>query len=379
MSGPGEEQRGTAAEGGEFVDWGLAERLALMVARSDSRASAVGQEEIDRAADGTVGLVCEYTGLEVAGELPRPEAVDRPAWVEANLAAIRGMSGELERRLAASLRMPEPLGGLARTVAGTAAGAEAGLALGFLARKVLGQYDVALIGPTRAPRLLFVGPNLAEAERRLGAERELFLRWIALHEATHAVQFAAVPWLREHLGSLVEELMRGASLRPELRDVRNALARMLSPPDPRRLAEHLREEGLISLLAGPDQLHLLRRLQATMAVIEGYSEHVMDAIGERLDPRYSRLRELIEANRERQGLLDAIVARLLGLEGKLRQYRVGKRFADGVAEREGIERLNDVWAGPEALPDPEELEDPERWLARVRPAAAACNQSPPQG
>jgi uncharacterized protein (DUF2342 family) len=60
---------------------------------------------------------------------------------------------------------------------------------------------------------------------------------------------------------------------------------------------------------------------------------------------------------------------LLGLELKLRQYRDGKRFADDVVERAGIERLNRAWSGPEALPDEGELGDAEEWLARTAPPA----------
>ena len=80
---------------------------------------------------------------------------------------------------------------LGQTLARAATGAEVGLTLGYLAQKVVGQYDVALIGPTREPRLLFVAPNLSAAQQRLDVDRELFLSWIALHETTHAVQFAA--------------------------------------------------------------------------------------------------------------------------------------------------------------------------------------------
>ena len=87
---------------------------------------------------------------------------------------------------------------------------ELGLVSAFMAQRVLGQYDVALIGPSRPSRLLFVAPNLAEAQRRLGAERDPFLRWVAIHEATHVVQFGAVPWLRDHIGGLAEELLSGA-------------------------------------------------------------------------------------------------------------------------------------------------------------------------
>jgi coenzyme F420 biosynthesis associated uncharacterized protein len=348
-----------------FVDWALAERVAVAVAGSGPEGAAVSQEDVDGVGERASAMVDEYTGLEPRAPLPLPEAVDRPEWVRANLTAFRSMSGDVERRLAASLRLPGPLHGLARTVAGTAAAAQLGLALGYVGRKVLGQYDVAVIGPARPPRLLFVAPNLAEAHRRMGGDRALFLHWIALHEATHAYQFAAVPWLRDHIGGMVEELLGVATLDGDPPRLRAAVRRLVPPPDPRRLAEHLREGGLLRLVAGEREVAVTRRLQATMAVIEGYSEHVMDAIGSRLDPGYARLREAVERERERRGALDTIAAMLLGLDVKLRQYRLGKRFADTVTLRSGIEGLNAVWRAPEALPGSDELEHPERWIARV--------------
>ena len=353
------------ARGPSLVDWGLAERLAVTIAGSGPEPPSVHPQEVSRAAERAVGLVGEYTRLEPLAELPRAEAVGRPEWVRANLASFRGMSGEVERRLAEGLRMPEPLRGIVRRLAGSVGGAEVGLALGYVGRKVLGQYDVALIGPARPPRLLFVAPNLAEAHARLGGDRELFLHWISLHEATHAFQFSAVPWLREHLGGMVEELLRGATLDASLSELRDAMRRLLQSPDPRRLTSPLREGGLVRLLAGPREATLLRRLQAAMAVIEGYSEHVMDAIGVGLDPGYARLRQAVEAERDRRGGLDALIARLLGLDVKLRQYRLGKRFSDSVVERAGIDGLNGVWRSPQALPSPDELGQPERWLDRV--------------
>jgi coenzyme F420 biosynthesis associated uncharacterized protein len=357
----------TTSERRAFVDWRLAERVGLMVAGAGEQKGLVRETEIETASEDAVEQVRGYTGLEPEGDLPRPEAVGRREWVRANLATIRDASAELEGRVAESLDAPGPLGPAARGAAGIAAGTEAGLGIGYMGRRVLGQYDVALIGPPRPPRLLFVSPNLAEAQRRLGlANRELFLRWIALHEAAHAVQFGAVPWLRDHIGGMAERLLREASVRPDLGDLRGAARSLISTADPRRVVEALREQGLMGLLAGPRQLARIRELQATMTIVEGYCEHVMDAIGEGLDPEYARLRELADSRRENRGRLDAIVAWLLGLDMKLRQYRVGKRFADAVVEREGIEGLNEVWRAPEALPRAAELERPERWMRRVR-------------
>src|SRR5204863_368469 len=35
------------------------------------------------------------------------------------------------------------------------------------------------------------------------------VRWVAIHEITHAVQFTAVPWLRGHMGAMLKELLDG--------------------------------------------------------------------------------------------------------------------------------------------------------------------------
>jgi coenzyme F420 biosynthesis associated uncharacterized protein len=353
-----------------LVDWGLAERLAVTIATSGPETAPVRQPEVTRAAERAAGLVRDYTRLEPLSELPRAEAIDRRGWVRANVAAFRGMSGGVERRLVEGLRMPEPLRGITRRLAGSVGGVEVGLALGYVGRKVLGQYDLALIGPARPPRLLFVGPNIAEAHARLGGDREVFLHWISLHEATHAFQFASVPWLQEHLGDMVEELLDGAALGASLAELLEKMRHLLRNPDPRRLADPLREGGLVRLLAGPREADLLRRLEAAMAVVEGYAEHVMDAIGAGLGPAYARLRAGVEEERQRRGTLDVLVGRLLGLDLKLRQYRLGKRFADFVVERSGIEGLNRVWASSEALPSPPELDRPERWMDRVGASVA---------
>jgi coenzyme F420 biosynthesis associated uncharacterized protein len=347
-----------------LLDWGLAEHVAVAISVAGGAPEAVRAHHIERAAARAIEQVASYTELEPLAVLPQPELVDRAEWIRANLATFRGMSADLELR------------GLTRHVAGTVGGTQLGLVLGYVGRKVLGQYDVAILGPDRPPRLLFVGPNLTDAHARLGGDGGLFLHWIALHEATHAFQFASVPWLRGHLGGMVEELLDGATLGADLAALRENLKRMVSRPDPRRLAVALRDEGLVMLVAGPAQREVLGRLQATMAVIEGYAEHVMDAIGDELDPGYARLREAIEAERRRRGMLDAIAVRLLGLDMKLRQYGLGKRFADFVAARSGITGLNAVWREPAALPRMDELESPDRWLARV---GRGSNQDPALG
>jgi putative hydrolase len=110
---------------------------------------------------------------------------------------------------------------------------------------------------------------------------------------------------------------------------------------------------------------LVERLTAKMTLVEGYAEHVMDAVGHQLDPGYTELRRSLDRDRERRGLLDSIVSRVLGLEMKLAQYRRGKAFVDEVVRAHGIRTLNRAWSEPEALPGPDELDAPEEWVDRV--------------
>ena len=109
-----------------------------------------------------------------------------------------------------------------------------------------------------------------------------------------------------------------------------------------------------------------------MAVLEGYAEHVMDAVGgDVLDDLDSMRVALDRRRRERSGFL-RLFERLIGMDLKLRQYEQGKRFCDAVVARGGIEALNRAWTSPEAMPTLAELDDPVAWLARTeRPGLAA--------
>src|SRR5262249_47972376 len=77
--------------------------------------------------------------------------------------------------------------------------------------RVLGQYDLALLEeePVAPPRLLLLAPNLAIAARNLSVDRDELVLWVAIHEITHAVQFTGAPWLRKHIGGMLQELIDG--------------------------------------------------------------------------------------------------------------------------------------------------------------------------
>ena len=96
--------------------------------------------------------------------------------------------------------------------------------------------------------------------------------------------------------------------------------------DPRELLRTV-AAGESRTCSGATSSGLIDRLLSAMTVVEGYAEHVMDAVGERLDPRYADLRGALDRDRERRGPLDALASRLLGLELKMAQYRAARPSA----------------------------------------------------
>ena len=272
------------------------------------------------------------------------EAVGRPEWIDANLGAIGGVLDPLSDRLGAKLG---PIGG----AAGKLLAIEAGAISGMLGGRVLGQYEFPVLDPAAPARLLFVAPNLGHAVKGLEADPDQLLRWVALHEITHALQFGGVPWLREHLTGLVNELLGALEVDPR------GLLRLPDLSDLRALVERVRTDGLAFVAVGEERRGTLESAQAFMALLEGYAEHVMDAVGADLLADLDAMRAAMDRRRgERSGLL-RVLDKLIGLDLKLRQYEQGKAFCDAVVARGGIAALNRAWAGPEALPTVPELDD----------------------
>jgi putative hydrolase len=133
----------------------------------------------------------------------------------------------------------------------------------------------------------------------------------------------------------------------------------------RELAEHARRGELLRLTLGEDRWQLVDRMQAVMSLVEGHAEHTMDAIGAEVLPSLPSLRAAMTRRRQERGLPWRVLERLLGLEMKLRQYEVGRRFCDAVVEEGGPHALARAWTGPEALPSASELQAPAAWLART--------------
>jgi uncharacterized protein (DUF2342 family) len=91
----------------------------------------------------------------------------------------------------------------------------------------------------------------------------------------------------------------------------------------------------------------------------------MEVVGRRALPSHERLEEAYRRRGSQRSVVELLVWRFTGLELKLRQYRVGEAFARHIHDVYGMAALNRAWDGPDSLPRPGELRDPERWYRRV--------------
>ena len=336
----------------EMVDWELAVtvggRLAGPGPVVPPEVAADAVAELRAGADRSTGLVREFTGLAAAERTAPVLVVDRPGWVRANAEAFSVMLEPVVARLQEKKGAPT---GLTAAVGSRVTGGEVGLLLGFLAGKVLGQFD-----PFHEPsgRLLLVAPNIVHVERELAVDPTDFRLWVCLHEETHRVQFTAVPWMRDHLKSEIDALA-------ETVDPGAALEGGID-----RLVEAVRGGGsILDVVSSPAQREVLDRVTGVMSLLEGHADVVMDGVGPTVIPSVEKIRGKFDQRRKGVGLLDRLLRKALGLDVKMAQYRDGAQFVRGVVDKVGMADFNAVWERPENLPSKAEIADPAAWVSRV--------------
>jgi coenzyme F420 biosynthesis associated uncharacterized protein len=351
-----------AAEQGaaDPLDWALAERVARRVAgREPLAASYLAGSLRDDFASLTAQaehLVAAHTGL-VPPSPARAVVVDRASWVSANVRSMRRLLAPLTERIGERMAVSRaaPLG---RRIAGT----ETGVLLGYLAQRVLGQYDLLVLDESDedADAVYYVGGNILSLEKRFAFRPRDFRLWIAIHECTHRAQFTGVPWLKPYYLSLVDASL--SSIDPDPRRLVQALAR--AAEELRGGRNPLDDGGLVALLASEEQRGALANVQSLMSLLEGHGNRVMNQLGREHVSGQARMARVLQARRQSGGAV-ALFHKLVGLESKMRQYEVGETFIEVVEQEAGPRAIDAAWRGPEWLPTATELREPVSWLERV--------------
>ena len=313
--------------------------------------------------------VAEYTGLVATGLPSEVEVFTQPDWIDANIVSFRFLFDPISEKYVTLLAEMEEeqaaaAGRRARRVARTVLSVQVGIIMGYMARNVLGQFDLSIPEPERGGRLYVVESNVQRVETNTGMNPREFRQWITLHEVTHSFEFHCNSWLRDHLSNSMQEYLntidwRGLSGPDLFRKIRQSRANIQSD-------DALQAGGLISIMATPEQKAVLGRLQAMMCVLEGYSNHVMDQVGKELLPSYETMKRRFERRRESKSAAERLFQRLIGISLKLQQYKVGQAFVDAVVEQENLVFLNRVWDKAENMPSMEEVNNPLIWIDRMK-------------
>ncbi len=351
MSGPPELTVGRA------VDWKFAGAVGAQLVRPAPPASDYTRRQaIDDLAAAAVAAeapVREITGLGSDAPAPPARIVDRKQWIRAASDSMRVMTGGTESP--------------GNVVTGRIAGAQTGAVLAFISSGILGQYDPFAGGQAGRPGdLLLVYPNVITVERQLRLNPKDFRLWVCLHEVTHRVQFTANPWLAQHMSDAL-----GVLTAERGEDVGQVVGRLAEFVKERRRAGGVDAHnagvlGVLRAVQSEPQRAALDRLLVLGTLLEGHADYVMDAVGPAVVPSVQLIRRRFNDRRQRKHPpLQRLVRALLGVDAKLSQYTRGRAFVDHVVDRVGMARFNAVWAGPETLPLPDEIENPQRWIDRV--------------
>ncbi|PWJ53309.1 putative hydrolase/uncharacterized protein, coenzyme F420 biosynthesis associated [Quadrisphaera granulorum] len=360
-----------------LVDWDLAARTASrlvrpgpVVSEAEARRVVGVIREVAAACPPHVARVSQL--LVPAG--PPVRVVERGAWARANVASFASLLAPVLERAVDERRSRVGSGRLRGLgVAGRVTGLQLGSLLALLSSRVLGQYDALGEGPGTGD-LLVVAPNVLTVQRELGLDLRDFALWVCLHEETHRVQFAAAPWLADHLRerarALSGDVLGGSGSGAErLASVVQGLRGAVEGARGGRSSGGGGDSsgaGLLDLATTAEQRRALAEVTAVMALLEGHADVVMDDVGPSVVPTVAAIRRRFTARRSSsRGLLDVVLRHGLGLEAKLRQYADGARFVRGVVTRVGTGGFNAVWSSPAALPRPEEVADPAAWVRRV--------------
>ena len=373
-------QRHPAPAAPDLVNWDLAAGTAATLVSAGPKMSAReirnAVTELRALADEAVTHVHRITGLEAARDLRDSEVlvVDRASWAKANSRSFAALMNPALDHLART--RPEEMKNANTAFSGTVTGAQLGAVLAFLSSKVLGQYDpfsAKTPGGPSGGRLLLVAPNIISLERELNVVPADFRLWVCLHEQTHRVQFAAAPWLRDHMLEQIGLLTNGLMDKAQTLSERlGQAAKTLTSPAAREALTGgaggdvpKRPMDIMSLLQDPEDKERMSHLTAVMSLLEGHANVVMDAVDAQIVPSVKTIRQRFNNRGAKRGVIDRFFRQIMGLDAKMRQYSDGARFVRAVTGQVGMEGFNRVWERPENLPTEAEIHSAKLWIDRM--------------
>ncbi len=359
------------------VNWDLAREVALgSLGEQDRAVTEQEKQEITDAGRLADVWLDPVTSLPSAGQ--EPQGWTRLEWLDNTQQAWRqlvdpvagrvteamgaAMGQALQQGIEGGTMPPEltgmlgglganPFGDVMKQVGGLVFGAQVGQALGALAGEVLSSTEVGL--PLGRSALL--PANVAAFADGLEVPLDEVRLYLALREAAHQRLFAHVPWLKAHLFDAVDAYARGIDIDVSALE---GVVGSFDPTNPEALQEALGDGGLFTLEPTPAQQAALGRLEAALALVEGWVDLVVDTAASRTLPHAVALRETLRRRRATGGPAEQTFATLVGLQLRPRRLREAAALWQSLTDEKGIEGRDALWAHPDLLPSAAELDEP---------------------
>lgn len=360
------------------LNWDAAKQFAQLAAHADGPEGNVDPSV--RFALTALARIVEPHVLDVTGhELGTYEitTVMPGAWAQQTLDAYRPLFTELAVSLGKRPAVADdddagsgdPMAammlGLSQMMAPALLGMAIGSMVGHLATRAFGQYDLPI--PRADSREVSVIPGTIDAfADDWSLPRDSMRLWVLVQELTSHVVFSVVH-VREGLSSLVRAHV--GAFRPDPSAIAEKLSSLdVEGDDPMQAIQRSLgdPEIMLGAVRSAEQEALQPQLDAALAAVVGYVDHVVDLIATRLiGGDAARISEAVRRRRIETSPDDIFVERLLGLRLNRQQVERGRDFIAGVFDRGGHPAVNQLLNRPGSLPTPAELDAPGLWLARL--------------
>ena len=233
-----------------------------------------------------------------------------------------------------------------------------GQALGKLCTEVVSATEVSMPLLTR-PQVALLPTNLAAFGEGLDlAERDVML-YLSLREAARQRLFADVGWLGPQLVAFVQHY--ASEITVDISALEESLDGMgTEPVSMNDLAELGSEmsKSLFSPQRTPEQAEVLWRLEALLALVEGWVDDVVAQATVRFMPTAGPLAETVRRRRATGGPAEQVFASLVGLELRPRRTRDAANLWAALRAARGVEGRDAVWHHHDTMPSAHDLDDP---------------------
>jgi putative hydrolase len=354
------------------VNWEMATNKALEAAqKSDGYSNPGLVGELSGAFDMASLWLSEVTDL--AGSEP-PKHLTRSLWVKDAMPIFKELSEPVAKSMANALSenldamLPEEfsqmLGPAAKLLGNAGAmifAMQLGQAIGKLSSQTLTSSELGIPISSR-PGL--IPQNVAEFMNDLETPKSEVLIYLAIRELAISGLYQSNRWLKDQITTQVREFAAG--LKIDISSMED-LAQRIDPSDPQALNE-LIESGSFITPRSEEQDAALQRIEALLALIEGWADAVSFEAAKRL-PAINAISELFMRRRATQGVSEKTFGILLGLKLRPRLVREATAMWQLVAQEFDGQKRDSLWQHPDQLPTLQDIQDPAQLISRLKGAS----------